>query len=49
LRPKASKVRPNNRWFARCQSASEERQDEGGTCRVEAKREGRELANEGGG
>ena len=36
LRPNSSKVRPNNRWFARCQSASDERQDEGGTRRVDA-------------
>ena len=36
LRPKASKVRPNNRWFATPLRKSAERQDEGGTCRVEA-------------
>ena len=64
LRPNSSKVRPNNRWFATPLRKSAERQDEGGTCRVEAtpcrswsrcpskccgEREGRELANEGGG
>ena len=36
LRPNSSKVRPNNRWFATPLRKSAERQDEGGTCRVEA-------------
>ena len=36
LRPNSSKVRPNNRWFATPLRKSAERQDEGGTRRVEA-------------